>query len=258
MKNLFSASRFGRLFRKHSVENFNQYALSTGVLLGFMTLVMGFIAYISGNPLGAQEQAIFFILFLLGAGFIFTSSVFSHLGSKNQAIAALSLPASHFEKYLVGWLYSFVIFLIVFTISFYAVTALIVSLDDWRGREKEIVNVFSPDQNASSAYIIYAFVHAVAIWGAIFFTKTQFIKTAFVVLFVLGALATLNFQVLKSLFQQDLNVALPFSSVGFQADKTYYFLELPEPQQQLVALIPIVLALLFWATAYARIKEKQI
>lgn len=223
-----------------------------------MTLVMGFIAYLSGSPIVSQQQAIFFILFLLGSGFIFTSSIFSNLGNKNQAVAALSLPASHFEKYLVGWLYSFLIFSVVFTASFYVVITLIVNLDEWHSQEKEILNVFSAEQEVYGAYIIYAFLHAVAIWGAIFFTKTQFIKTAFVFLVLAGLLTTLNFQVLEAIFQQDLHVATPFTNVGFQVDKEYYSLELPEQQQRLIVLVPIVLALLFWATAYARIREKQL
>lgn len=258
MNNLFNARRFGRLFKKHSAEHINQYLLSTGVLIGFMTVIMGFVAYLSSTPMVPQMQSVFFILFLLGAGFIFTSSVFSHLGNKSQAIAALSLPASHFEKYLVGWLYSFAFFLIIFTASFYAVTALIVSLDEWHGREKEILNVFSNDQNAYAAYIMYAFLHVVAIWGAIFFTKLQFIKTAFAVLLVSGVITLLNFQVLEALLQLDLNVATPFTNVGFTVDKEYYFLELPEQQKQLVGAVPIIIALFFWVTAYVRIKEKQI
>lgn len=221
-------------------------------------MVMGFIAYLSSTPMVAQIQTIFFTLFLLGSGFIFTSTIFSNLGNKSQAIAALSLPASHFEKYLVGWIYSFVIFLIAFTASFYLVTALVVSLDDWHGQEKELLNVFSSDQQALSTYIIYAFVHAVAIWGAIFFTKTQFIKTAFLFFVIMGILVALNFQVLNALFTQELKMAMPFSEVFLQTDKELYSLKLPEQQQQLFILVPIVLALFFWTTAYARIKEKQI
>ena len=258
MKNHFNYHRFGQLFRKHSAEYLNQYTLSTGVLIGIMTLIMGFIAYLSGTPINAKIQGVFFILFLLGSGFIFTSTIFSNLGNKNQAIAALSLPASHFEKYLVGWLYSFVIFLVVFTASFYLVTALVVSFDEWHGQEKEILNIFSPDQQALNTYIIYAFVHAVAIWGAIFFTKIQFIKTAFLFFLVLGIVAVLNFQILNALFTQDLKMAMPFNEVFLQADNEVYTLELPQQQQQLLILVPIILALFFWATAYTRIKEKQI
>ncbi|QIL76705.1 hypothetical protein [Hymenobacter sp. HDW8] len=258
MKNHFNAQRFGQLFRKHSAEYLNQYLLSTGVLIGVMMLIMGFIAYISGPPLNARMQDIFFMLFLFGAGFIFTSTIFSNLGNKNQAIAALSLPASHFEKYLVGWVYSFIIFLIVFTASFYLVTALVVSLDEWYGQEKEILNVFSPDQQGLKTYIIYAFIHAVAIWGAIFFTKIQFIKTAFLFFLGLGIMAVLNFQILKTLFTQDLKMAMPFADVFLQADKEMYSLELPQQQQQLIILVPIILAFFFWTTAYVRIKEKQI
>ena len=258
MKNHFSSRRFGRLFTKHTVEYANQYMLSVGVLIAIMTVLMGFVSYVSPFPIAPTQQAVFFVLFLFGAGFIFTSSIFSQLGNKSQAIAMLSLPASHFEKFLVGWLYSFLIFIVVFTASFYLVDVFIISLDDWQGREKEIVNIFSADNKVYGAYLVYAFIHAVAIWGAIFFTKTHFIKTAFAFLVVMGVITALNFQVVQGLLQQDLRSAVPFGEVNFESAGELYQLELPKQQQRFLVLVPFGLAFLFWSTAYVRIKEKQI
>jgi hypothetical protein len=147
---------------------------------------------------------------------------------------------------------------VVFTASFYLVDVFIISLDDWQGREKEIVNIFSAEHKVYTAYLGYAFVHGVAIWGAIFFTKTHFIKTAFVFFAVVGVLTALNFQVVQGLLQQDVLAAIPFGEVNFKLSEELYQLELPKQQWRLFGLVPFGLAFLFWSTAYVRIREKQI
>ena len=101
MNQFFSLSRFGRLLRKHTTENLASYALGAAVLLGGMLVVMGFVAYVGGG-IGRTGQAVLFILFLMGAGSFFTSTVLGQFGSGSRAALALTLPASQFEKYLAA------------------------------------------------------------------------------------------------------------------------------------------------------------
>src|SRR6202012_5282589 len=111
------------------------------------------------------------------------------LGDKKKAIAYLTLPASHFEKYLVAWLYSFLFFLVIYTISFYLVALLLLNVKYVPG-QSGVINLLQ-NQHLQIP-LIYAFLHAIAFWGAVYFNKLHFIKTGFVFFVCLGLLILLN------------------------------------------------------------------
>src|SRR5580704_16189810 len=119
MNEVFSFRRFSRLFVKHTAEHYRIYLMSIGLLAGVLLLAGSFLFFVIPDPPdpGFQEASYIMLLFL--AGGIFTSTVFSDFGEKNKAIPALTLPATTFEKYLVGWLYSYPIFLVIYTGVFY-------------------------------------------------------------------------------------------------------------------------------------------
>jgi len=259
MKNLFSPARFGRLFRKHTAEHGKAYLLSIGVLLGVLALFIGGNAYAQDAPIVPGQQAAYFGFFLIVGGLLFTSTVFANFGDKKQAISALMLPASHFEKYLVGWLYSFVLFTLTFVGCFYLVDGLVVHLDNWHGKPVQLLNLFSEEPKVYPIFFAYAFLHAVAIWGALFFEKLQLVKTAFVFFLTIVVVALLNYQFVKLLIEHVSGAMLaPFAAVDLAIGKENYLLSLPDEQHQLLGLVPMVIGLLFWATAYLRVKEKEI
>jgi hypothetical protein len=255
MKNHFSLYRFGLLFRKHTTEHFRTYLMSLGVLIGSLFLAMGWIAYISSSPQRTEQQMVFFSFFLMGAGTIFTSTVFSNLSGKSRAIVTLMLPASQLEKYLVGWVYSFLIFLPVFTATFYIVETVILSLDTQPG---EILNLFEDKKFAPAMLLIYGILHGIAIWGAVAFEKLSFIKTAISFFILLMLVVVINNYSLEWLFGRELGNTVPFSQVGFQDKENYYMIRLVEDQNKLFSLFPIAMAGLLWLAALLRLKEKQI
>src|SRR5471030_1935310 len=104
MNNIFNAKRFARLFIKHSTEHYKNYLMSFGVLVGVLLLGIGFFTYINNDePMNMALQTSVFAIVLMLAGTMFTRNIFSDIGDKKKAVPALTLPASHFEKYLLGW-----------------------------------------------------------------------------------------------------------------------------------------------------------
>ncbi|QNF33907.1 hypothetical protein HUW51_14685 [Adhaeribacter swui] len=258
MNNHFSFTRFSRLFAKHTAEHIRWYLMATAVLIGGMTLILGFLAYLQSYPINQEEQTLLFVFGLLGAGSIFTSTVLAHLGDKKKAMAALTLPASHLEKYLVAWLYSLPLFLVVFTASFYLVAFLVMTLDNPGNVPVKLISLFSSDNMVYLSFIAFAFIHGFALWGSVFFQKLQFIKSAFTFFVVMALLLLLNYHGLELLFNRDLAVAIPFDNIGFHDKNQYYYVELPESNKLLTRLLPLVLAVIFWVTAYFGLKEKQV
>ena len=257
MSQFFNISRFGRLFSKHTTEHAGGYLLATGVLLGGLGLVLGFVAYMSTEPVTPDMQAVIFGMGLLAAGSFFTSTVFALFGDKKQATAALLLPASHWEKYLVGWLYSLPIFLAVYVGCFFLMDSLVLQLGSG-GRPAATVQLFSHESRLYVVLVAYAVVNAVFLWGSIFFEKQHFVRTAFGVLLAGVVLLAVNFNAMQALVGHKLGTVVPYSTMALQEGKQWYAINLPEAQSAWLGLVPLGLLLLAWAAAYARVTEKQI
>ena len=258
MNQFFDFSRFGRLFNKHTTEHVGGYLLATGVLLGGIGLVLGFIAYMSSGPLLPDIQQVIFTMGLLAAGSFFTSTVFASFGNKKQATAALMLPASHWEKYLVGWLYSLPIFLAVYVGCFFLIDSLVLQLDSGDGQPAKMVQLFSSESRLYWSLVVYAVVNSVFLWGSIFFVRQHFVRTAFGVLLAAVVVVALNFQAMQALVGQKLNTVMPFSEMTLREGKEWHVLQLPHAQMSWFALVPLGIMLLAWAAAYLRVTEKQI
>ncbi|TPE44243.1 hypothetical protein [Pontibacter mangrovi] len=257
MSRHFNLRRFGLLFKKQVAEQYKPYLMSLAVLTGLLALLIGVPAYVQSRPLVVSMQEFLFVMPLLLAGAIFTSSIFSALGDKKHAIATLTLPASHLEKYLLGWVFSFLIFLILYTISFYGVLAVVLSMDDWQGAEKQMLNIFS-GRMLRNVLGAYAMVHAVALVGAVYFEKGHFIKTAFVFLLFMIVLVTLNKQVIQLVLGHDLS-AMPFGGVTLTENDRMFNVAPPKQfSEWLNSALGVVLMLILWIAAYARLREKQV
>jgi|GEM_PF-238834 len=259
----FSPARFGRLLARHAAERGAGYLLSAAVLGGIMLLVMSYASYLQGGTLSPGIQTVFYILFLLGAGSFFSSGVFTEYGHKTQGMAALTLPASQFEKFLLAWLWSLPFFLAAFIGVFYAVDATVLAVAARPDRPAELLPLATlfDFKKAGSMLFFYAVLHGLWLWGSIFFAKGQFVKMGFL-LIVLGGLTTvLNFRVLKSMLgsgELELMPAVPFSDLMLKQSEQFFKLELPASQAAWLSALPLVLAALLWAAAYLRLTEKQL
>jgi hypothetical protein len=258
MKNYFNLRRFGLLFRKHTVENYKSYLMSLIVLVGIMALVMGFVAYNSSGKLVTGLQELFFMLFLVGAGTVFTSTVFSELGEQKRAIAFLTLPASLLEKYLVAWIYSFLIYLLIYIPAFYLVASVIISIGGKGGEDAELLNLFGPHSNVDKVIFLYAFLHAVSLIGAVFFRKAHFIKTVFILFLGFFAVTILNQLLLQAMLGHADLSAIPLSGATITEDGQGYKLGVPDADLSFTWIVSIGFILIIWAAAYFKLKEKQV
>jgi len=251
MSQYVNLTRFGRLLRKHLAEHATGYLLGAAVLLGGQLLLLGFCTYVQHRALTEAMQAILFSLLLLGAGCFFASTSFAQFGAGRQAALALTLPASQAEKYLLAWLVSLPAFLVVFVAEFY--------LADWL-----VMHVVSPTPGALLPLLgghevpglrTFLALHGLMLWGSICFPRLAFIKTAFLGFGGALVLGIANFQWLNSWLGGHLGMAIPFGAAGLH---NFGSLLLPPAQERWLVLLPLTLALLLWAAAYARLTEKQL
>jgi hypothetical protein len=256
MNNTFNLNRFGRLFVKHTVEHYKSYLMSLTVLMVVMILGGSFLVYMIEIPIDRGFQSAIFVMILLLAGSIFTSTIFADFGDKKKAVASLTLPASHFEKYLVAWIYSFLIFLVVYTIGFYLVALFAVNVKHFPGHIIEVINVF--EQPVCEMYLLYAFLHAIVFFGAIFFEKLHFIKTAFIFFISLAILILINKLFLSALLGREVVPTALFGNLRFTEKGNTVDINITQAQEPYLLTLITVLAIIFWVAAYYRLKEKQV
>lgn len=254
----FSFPRFARLFGRHTTEHLRGYGMTVAVLAGLLLLLMGIQTYANGM-MNVPNQVGYYVFFLIMAVAVFTSSIFAPFGEKRQATVALLLPASHLEKYLVAWLYSLPIFLLVFTGVFYLVDAAVLYGGAGPGQTPELLNVFASREAALGVLGVLVLVHGAWLWGAIYFEKSHLVKTSFAVFLLLGVLMAVNFQLLKLLIGGELRPAPPFTKLALMESGTHvYTVGLSDGQLPWLNYLPLGLALLLWAASYFRLREKQL
>ena len=260
MNNTFNIKRFGMLFKKHTLEHGKTYALSTAVLAGILFIALFFFGYINRGHLRAGEQTMLFVFIMSAAGSIFGSMIFADLGDKSKAIPALMLPASHFEKYLVGLIYSYFIFIVVFVATFYLADVIVVDIMKHELEEDKVINVFDPNGKPAQAYVIFTLFHAFAFFGAIFFKKLHFIKTAILFFICFGLLFLINAFVLNSLFAADttFEVTIPFGGIMITENNDFSSLSVTDDMFNYGKVIFVIVILLFWSVTYFRLKEKEV
>jgi len=257
MNYTFNTNRFGKLFLKHTREHYKGYLLSLAVLVGVMILGGSFLIYMVNVPIDKNAQTFLFMVLMMLAGTVFTSTIFTDLGDKKSAIPWLTLPASHFEKYLVAWVYSFLVFLIIYTVIFYLSALYAINIKRFPNYQPRLLNVFEPQ--ILQMYIVFAFLHSISFFGAIYFERLHFIKTAVVFFISIALLILINKLILGALIGRAVEATPPFGEL-LVADKgqTIDIHIVNKMQYSYMLYLLAALAIIFWVAAYYRIKEKQV
>ncbi len=257
MNNTFNLQRFLWLFSKHTKEHYKAYLISTVVLTGMLAFLMLYFAYI--GFLGSGPQAGIFYTILLFGGSIFTSIIFADLHHKRKSVSILTLPVSHFERFLVGWIYSFVISQIIFVACFYAVDFAVLSLFHSSGGTRyKMVNIISKECGERVILVVFWILHAIMLVGSLFFKKLHFVKSALVILALLMLCIAGNNLLVHFILGANFHAVLPFSDVWFSYNDGHpFYLDISENNYTEMIFAAFVVSSCIWIAAFFKMKEKQ-
>lgn len=260
MNNTFDLQRFGLLLAKHTKENARTYLLSVAVLAAILCSFLTFVTYASDGYLGPHLQATFYLIFKILSGAMFTSVVFSDYGSKKKSIPLLTLPVSNLERYLVSWIYSYLIFQVLYTMCFYLVDFSVLSIANLTSVEKNVVvNIITiEDSKFYPGLMIFTFVHSVFFLGAIFFRNLHFIKTGFVFFGGILGIILLNAPLLRIIFGENALFSPPFNSIRIMEGNNGVSLDPAQGTELIPWVLIMVMSLILWTAAYFKLKEKEV
>ncbi|MBE5320550.1 hypothetical protein IM793_15390 [Pedobacter sp. MR2016-19] len=272
MNNTFNINRFGLLLKRQWLDFGKIYLISLVVLLG---IVVGLYSYSIPSPLksnnfdydGDLDMRFRYGLFLM-LGFIFisvvASSYFALLGQKSRAILELMTPASVFEKFLAGVVYTAIISLFSYLLIFYLTDLAFVKylnghLDAFKGlspnnaivKPVEAINyqVFNDEGYRKYCSYFFAFpflITSVFLLGSVYFNRFHYIKTALSVMVFTGLASYLVVKL--SMWLMEGKVA---NHHNFRKEDRDWIL-------LIVLLVTSIITLIIWTITYIRLKEKEV
>ncbi|MGV3686464.1 MAG: hypothetical protein ACO1NS_12610 [Daejeonella sp.] len=258
MKNHFSSKRFALLFNKHTSEHLGTFSMAVMVLFGILLSIVLFFSLTGSALVSVKFQQDIFFLFLFIAGTVFTSNDFVDLGNKKKASIALMLPASHFEKFLIAWIFSFLALAIVYVGIFYLVMFVASSVMQLQGKVFEIYNLTTDPISTAWIFLIFMALHSIAYAGSVYFERLHYVKTALVFFGMLMLVIVLNKSVVALILNNDVMTPLPFFRASVMENGERFFLDITKRQRLLLMSAPVLFAVALWTAAYYRLKEKEI
>ena len=265
MNNTFDFNRFSLLVKRQWVENKKLFLMASFGIMGILIVIDSLIMRWESGNMNADARFPFFLLSLFFGGSIFANYIFKDLSDKNSNTGFLLIPASHFEKFLTGVFYAFIVFPVVFLDLFYVMDLGFVSIAN---NIKNGLKVPAADNIQLHTFIInnknireslgeiigfWLVIQAFVLAGAARFEGRSYIKTAFMgfaLFFLLVFVIYLSDKFLLS------DIKMQFQNKGYSR-------ELVKPIKEMfnrvfeIILIYILPPILLVIT-YFKLKEKQV
>lgn len=263
MNNTFDITRFGLLLKKTLLERPMQFFGLTGLSFALVLLLYAAIKVIAGI---GTAQNISFLIGLIGGGCFLASFVFNYFSSKAMGSSYLTLPASHFEKWLCGVLITGVFYVLLFLLFFRLIDTVFVgmyhrSLDPNGPFYKQLyeqAQVFPYDSLfAVRAFILFANFAGAMLVGSLYFNKISFIKVALTICGIWFTILVLNTVIAKAMMS-NVESAVPYVLVWLKSGESSGNIQLPENIMNVVKIFAqYLIPALLWLLAYIRLKEKE-
>lgn len=268
MNNTFNIQRFGLLLKRQWLEFGKIYLVSLVVLWGVFLAFYGYNYYQFVTDYNLQSgdysyrilnfRIPVFIVTGLIFGTLVASTYFSHLGQKPKAVIDLMIPASTFEKFLSGILYTSILATVSFLALFYVTDLIFVSKirsvfeEATKSSITELnrLDYFFKENNPNDFKAIYfapMLITSVFLFGSIYFNRFHYIKTAISLMIFSGLWTLIIVKSGQYLFDDRSPIA---HSQQMNNGK--------EQAELWVSLLVITLSLIFWGLTYLRLKEKEV
>jgi hypothetical protein len=263
VNNTFSIKRFGLLLKKTFLEKPMQMIGFPGLILTLVLILYVLVKALSGFDMA---QRISFFVGLAGGSFFLASFVFGYFSSNASGSSFLSLPASHFEKWLCGILIAGIFYPIVFLIFYYGIDTGFValyhnSLDAASPFYKQdYESVYTFDLNgiiARNVYVLFFIYTGAMLLGSLYFNKVSIIKTAIALCIICLVIYGANW-IFASMLFGNIDDAAPFIHVAIPVSNDVGFIELPAGIAKLCKYAFLyVTPASFWLLSFTRLREKE-
>lgn len=267
MNSTINIKRFGLLLKKQWLEFGKIQLIALAVVIGIILSFYSYALY-RFDTRSTLESLFYFrepLFIVLGILFITinSSNCFAHLGQKSKATIDLMLPASVFEKFLAGVLFSSFLSILSYVLIFKVIDAAFINLT-YKGYHTTISWTVE-NVTKSYSYNAYFFDNYLNRADSVLLLSIILFPLLLTSIFLLGSIYFNSFHYIKTAVSTMIFVAIAFFVV-FKAKEFLTFgmkmKNIPDNQENVyLFLYPLSIALLtliIWIITYVRLKEKEV
>ena len=233
------------------------------------TALMG-VFYSSFEPTQKFGSIPFFGLWFMvfyGMGFSFIAFYFKSLNTKEKAIQSFLLPHSDLENYLAGYFITMVVYIlgisVIAYVSYYVSNHLCAWWLDIPLEVKSFSDIINSDtwrHDIISRIKGYIGLHAIFMFGAIYFKSKNFIKTAVSLIVMIGVFVlyqtVFTGTPLIDYYKSSCNVIRESTYWGAPAELDVFIMDYIQPKFRF--LFHFVTPVFFTVLGYVRLKERGV
>jgi hypothetical protein len=172
----FNIERLRFLLLRQLRFNTQTLLVGFGAVVGLIVFILSMSLVFGSDTLSSKGFFHLTMPFLFIGGYIFTSTIFSELRTPDRSYLYLTLPASTFEKLIVSWFITSVLYIIVSLVVMYVINILLMIVAvAFTTKVVPLFNLF--ETSSLRQYGIYIVTQSVFFLGAIYFRRTNFLKT---------------------------------------------------------------------------------
>ena len=275
MNNTFNITRFGLLLKRQWLEFGKIFLIILAVALGVVVTFYGFATW---NAFFAPEfspdisrilnfREPLFLIFGFLFNTVIASSYFAHLGQKPKAVIDLMIPASTFEKFLIGVLFTGFLATLSYLLIFYITDLAFVSklrglytsvqeVPSYTDRDGETITkidnlMYFFSKNIDDVFLPLYFtpllISSLFLFGSIYFNRFHYIKTAISAMIFSGVWTAIIIKSGQILFDNRVPIERTIRNYHSRNDAELW-----------MSLLFICATLIFWGFTYLRLKEKEV
>jgi hypothetical protein len=273
MENSFSLARVASLTKRRMNHHRHGLAINTLAMLGISIMLIGSNLQLTRYELQAivQNDSLKIFESILGNIFnpfmaismtIIASKMFVEYGKKDEGIASLMIPATHFEKWLVAFLTSTVYFLVIALGIFMLACVLNIAVFN---------AMWDPNIPFSAVFLIFkkslflpmlescVFLHAIFFLGSITFKDGHWWSTALALMCLTALYGGINFMLPELIYPSNVNLedraGIKYAIID---KKDIFSIPIAAGWAQVREVIFWISVPLFWFLSYLKLTEKQI
>lgn len=259
MNQTFDLRRSLALLRLSFHLNRKGLQLAIGGFLGFVFITSFFVA--RSSPAGLNTMhLIFWFIYLFGGAAMMAGSSFNNMSTPDKAISHLGLPASVFEKYLIPWFISGIVW-VLFAMGSYLLYSMLLNqlwaaLLGFSYSGFNPFNLLVPDMSTTEVYLQYLVVHSIFFAGAAAFKRFPIPKTLLTGFLLNNYFSFLFLMLVFILFGGFMQMGEAMSNLSLTPE-TEKFISKTLPELIKISFLYILPVILYTA-AFFKIKEREV
>ena len=111
-REFFNQKRFGLLFRRQINLYMKSWLIALIAISGSLIFISLLMMTASTGGLWLDTFTTLGVIAFFITGLIFASNTFSEMGTYSRSLQYITLPATHFEKFAVGWFMSSFVYIL--------------------------------------------------------------------------------------------------------------------------------------------------